>query len=109
MRENKKLIDDVMALGGNLLGNLLGARHEVRAQASQRMESLAERLNLVSRSEFDAAFAMLAKARAMQDDLADRLDVIEAKLNLSSASKKKNAAKSRLPSVKEGNRRKKKS
>ena len=41
MRENQKLIDDVMTLGGNLLGNLLGARHEVRAQAGQRMESLA--------------------------------------------------------------------
>lgn len=106
MRENQKLIDDVLALGGNLVGNLLGARHEVRAQAGQRIESLLQRFNLVSRSEFDAAFAMLAKARAMQDDLHERLEAIEAHLDLSSVSKKKNAKKQHLPFVKKGNRSK---
>lgn len=107
MRENQKLIDDVMALGGNLLGNILGARHEVRAQAEQRFESLAQRFNFVSRSEFDAAFAMLAKARAAQEELRERIGAIEAKLNLSSAAKGRKTAKARLPSVKKDNRRKK--
>jgi BMFP domain-containing protein YqiC len=130
MRENQKLIDDVMALGGNLLGNFLGARHEVRAQAGQRVESLVQRFNLVSRSEFDAAFAMLAKARAMQDELLERLEAIEAKLerslgkrseprersipakagiqkHVSSTTKRAKASKRRLPSVKNSNRRKK--
>ena len=107
MRENQKLIDDIMSLGGSVLGNLLGARHEMGAQARQRMESLSRRLNLVSREEFDSAFAMLAKARAMQEELHERLEVVEAKLNLSSKAAGGKARKSRLPSVKQGNRRRK--
>ncbi len=105
MRENQKLVDDLMALGGNILGNLLGARHEVGAQARERMESLSQRLNLVSRSEFDAAFAMLSKARAIQEDLDERLMVIETKLNLSRTVKAKKSAKTRLPSVNQGNQK----
>ncbi|MDP9126895.1 MAG: accessory factor UbiK family protein [Pseudomonadota bacterium] len=104
MRGNQKMIDDLLALGGNVLGNLLGARHELRAQAKQRLGSIAERLDLVSRQEFDAAFAMLSKARAKQDEILERLEVIEANLNLSSRGKNKKAKKRRLPSVKQGNR-----
>jgi BMFP domain-containing protein YqiC len=109
MRDNQKLIDDVMTLGGNVLGNLLGARHEWRAQVKQHMESVTRNLDLVGRSEFDAAFAMLAKARAMQEDLNDRITAIEAHLNLSSVSKPKKAMKANLPSVKKGNQRRKRS
>lgn len=105
MRENQKLIDDIMALGGNILGNVLGARHEFGAQARQRMESLSERLNLVSRNEFDAAFAMLAKARAMQEELHERLSAVEAQMNLSRTHVKKKSQKRRLPSVKQGNQK----
>src|SRR5271163_4044991 len=98
MPDNKKLIDDVMTLGGNVLGNLLGARHEWRAQAKQHLESVTSHLDLVSRTEFDAAFAMLAKARTMQEDLNDRLTAIENHLNLSKAAKPKKAMKANLPS-----------
>ena len=107
MRENQKLVDDLMALGGNILGNLLGARHEIGAQARERMDSLSQRLNLVSRNEFEAAFAMLSKARAIQEDLNERLTRIETKLNLSTTVKSKKAAKKRLPSVNQGNQKRK--
>jgi BMFP domain-containing protein YqiC len=105
MRASKTLIDDIMSLGGNVLGNILGARHEMKAQAKQRMSSLSRQLDLVSRGEFDAAFAMLAKARTMQEELAERLDNLEAKLNLSSGRMSVSAKKRRLPSVKKSNRR----
>jgi BMFP domain-containing protein YqiC len=105
MPENSKLMDDMIALGGNLLGNLLGARHEMKAQAKQRLDSLAKHLDLVSRGEFDTAFAMLAKARSMQEELAERLAVVEAKLNLSSTHEIKSRPKRRLPSFKKSNRR----
>ena len=105
--DNQTLISDMLKLSGNVLGNLLGARHEMKAQAKQRMDSLARQLDLVGRREFDAAFAMLAKARAMQDELSERLSVIEAKLNLSSTSGTKSKSKRRLPSLRKSNDRKK--
>ena len=105
MQKTNTLTEDLLALASNALGNLLGSRHEMKAQAKQRMESLAKLLDLVSRDEFDAAFAMLKKARLMQDELAERLTKIEEKMNLSSASVIKPQAKRRLPSFRKSNRR----
>jgi len=105
MRDNKTLIEDLTALSGNILGNLLGARHEMKAQAKQHLDSLTRHLDLVSRSEFDAAFAMLSKARTMQEELNERLARIEQKLNLSSEGVIKPQAKRRLPSFRKSNRR----
>ncbi len=107
MKENRKLPEDLISLAGNILGNLLGARHEMKAQAKQRMDQLAKHLDLVSRGEFDAAFAMLAKARTMQEELNERLAAIEAKLNLSSTVGIRSQAKRRLPSLRKSNQRKK--
>ena len=104
MREGQGLIDDMMTLGGTLLGHLVEARHEVKAQVNHQAENWARKLNLVSREEFDAAFAMLAKARVMQEDLSDRLRVIEAKLGLAAPKPAAKATpkkpKARLPLVK---------
>jgi BMFP domain-containing protein YqiC len=114
-QENQTLIGDMLKLSGNILGNLLGARHEMKAQAKQRMDSLARQLDLVGRREFDTAFAMLAKTRTMQEELAERLNVIEAKLErfrgarsslrqMSSTSEIKSRAKRHLPSLRKSNR-----
>jgi BMFP domain-containing protein YqiC len=107
MSDKKKLVEDVMTLGNAIVGNVLGARHELKAQAKQKFDLLSQQLNLVSRAEFDAAFAMLAKARTTQDELQERLTIIESHLNLSRASAKgtkaakgKSNMKVNLPSVK---------
>jgi BMFP domain-containing protein YqiC len=113
MRDHQNLIDDLLTFGSNLFGNALGARHELKAQAMQRGEQIGRMLNLVSREEFDAAFAMLAKARALQDNLDERLQAVEKHLNLrttnsanKAASKKARAsAATNLPSVKKDKRR----
>jgi BMFP domain-containing protein YqiC len=111
MRDNGTLMNDMLRLGENALGNLLGARHEFGAQARERLGGMARKLDLVSRSEFDAAFAMLAKARAMQEELAGRLEAVEAKLGLTPAPRKikktKTSPKAGLRSVKQGKRGKK--
>jgi BMFP domain-containing protein YqiC len=104
MRENQTLVDDMISLGGNILGNLLGARHEIKAHAKQRMGTVLQQLDLVSRGEFDAAFAMLAKARVMQEDLAERLEAIEAHLRMPKATKSGKSMKPNLPSIKKGKR-----
>src|SRR5580704_13658339 len=101
----KSLLDDLLTLGGSLFGNLADARHEFKAQARTHVSDLARKLDLISREEFDAAFAMLAKARLMQDDLQERLEKIEAHMGLSRPSKKKSTSKRPLPSIKQGKKR----
>lgn len=114
-RDEPKLIEDLMTMGGNLLGAAFGARHEWGAQARERMESLAHRLNIVSREEFEAAMAMIAKARDMQEDLNERLEAIESRLGIkaqqrtakasaSAGKQKANSKKSSSSSVKKGKR-----
>jgi BMFP domain-containing protein YqiC len=101
---NKSFIEDMLTLGGGMLNNLVEARHEVKAQVKNRAGSLARDLDLVPREEFDAAFAMLAKARTMQEELSDRVSRIENHLNLSrkktSPKKQVKTANTNLPFVK---------
>jgi BMFP domain-containing protein YqiC len=96
----KKFIEDIMTLGSGVVSNLVEARQELKAQAKERVGSVARGLDLVTREEFDAAFAMLAKARDVQEDVNERLARIEAHLNLSSQKKTVKTKKSSLPSVK---------
>lgn len=110
MPTNQTLLEDMVTLGGNIMGNLLGARHEMKSQTKQHLESILRRLNLVSREEFDAAFAMLSKARLMQEQINERLKAIESELKSShflrsaSAPKKAGKTKVNLPSVKKDKR-----
>ena len=102
MSKSSPLLDDLMTLGGSLFGYALEARHDLKSQAQSKMDGVARKMNLVSREEFDVAFAMLSKARTMQEELNERLKRVEAKLDLSSGTKNKNQKKSSLPSVKQG-------
>ncbi len=104
MGDNQNVIDDLLTLGGNLFGNLLGARHEVKAQVQQHGEQLSRMLGLVTREEFDAAFAMLAKARILQDEIIGRIEVIEKQLKISPSRKTRSTVKANLPSVKKDKR-----
>jgi BMFP domain-containing protein YqiC len=106
MTKEQNLVDDLLTLGSSVLGNLVNARHELKAQAKQQAEHFVRKLDLVSREEFDTAFAMLSKARALQDELADRLDVLEAKLKQSSPKSAKKQTKKSLPVVKKSARAK---
>lgn len=105
MPVNQALIDDVMTLCRSLLGGVADARHELKAQVKEHAENVAKKLDLVGREEFDAAMAMLSKARAAEEDMRDRLNAVEAKLKMSSASATPKSMKANLPSVKKGNRR----
>jgi BMFP domain-containing protein YqiC len=97
---NLSILEDLLALADDALNHLADARHDLKAHAKGRAEDMARKLNLVGRAEFDAAFAMLAKARNAQEDLATRLSKIESILNLSSHKKTVKTKKSNLRIVK---------
>ncbi len=100
MIKEQSIVDDLLTLGGNVLGNLVNARQELKAQAKQQVEQMARSLDLVSREEFDAAFAMLAKARQVQEDLRERVAELEAKMKQASPKKAQKPSKSSLPIIK---------
>lgn len=70
-------LDDVIKCGKAVFDVLLGARHVAVDKARERAQEVAEKIGLVGREEFDAAFAMLAKLRDMQDDINKRLQALE--------------------------------
>jgi len=83
------LLEDLLALGRDLFGSLMDARHELKAEAKKRVGSVTRKLDIVARDEFDAAFAMLAKMRDRQEELAARVAKIEAHLKLRNSVKTK--------------------
>ena len=93
-------LEDILSFIGDALDHLAGARREIKAHAKNRATAIARELDLVSRDEFDALFAMTAKARAAQEDLEKRVAKIESFLALSSAKKTVKTKLSNLPSVK---------
>lgn len=106
MAINQNLIDDLMNIGSSLFNTALEARHDIKARAKRGLHTVAGQIDLVTREEFDTAFAMLQKSRLMQEELSARLARIEAHLNLPATKKPAANKKSRLPTVKKAKRTK---
>lgn len=79
MQSDNRFLDDAAKLAGGAIGTLAGLRREIEALARQQVERLLARMDLVTRDEFEAVREMAAKARAEQEDLAQRLAALEAK------------------------------
>jgi BMFP domain-containing protein YqiC len=97
MKDTKLLLDDLLAFGGHALESLMNARGEWKGQSQKCKDAVTRKFDLVSREEFDAAFAMLAKSRAMQDELSERLSRIEKHLNMGIIRKSAGAVKKKKP------------
>lgn len=88
-RPDSTTISDLLTLGETVLSTLLGAQHEAREKLHDKRDVIIRKLDLVTREEFDAAFAMIKKARTIQSDLEKRITALEKKMNLSSPQKRK--------------------
>ncbi len=97
---NKNFVEDMILLAGGVVSNIKESRHELKSQVRQRASAMPRELDLVTREEFDTAFAMLAKARNAQEELAVRLVRIESCLGLTKDTKPVKNKKKNLPSVK---------
>ncbi len=80
-------ISDLLKLGETALNVLLGAAQDFGSKAHTKRDALVRKLDLVTREEFDAAFAMIKKARAIQDSFEKRLKKLEQKTGKSRAAK----------------------
>lgn len=80
MQTENRLFDDLARVASGAMTTLGGLRDEVEARFKERLERLANEMDLVTREEFDAVQAMAAKARAEQERLEGRLAAVEAEL-----------------------------
>ncbi len=77
MSTGKRIFDDAARMAGGAAGALAGIRQEVEALVRHQLDRLLDRLDLVSRDEFNAVKEMAAAARAEQEELARRMEALE--------------------------------
>ena len=68
---------DLTHIAADILGLFSGAGQEARHGFRVRAGRAAQRLDLVTRAEFESCRAMLAKARDEQEKIKTRLDLLE--------------------------------
>lgn len=85
MSTQNRMFDDLARMAGGALGAASGLREEIEGLFRQQLERVLQRMDVVSREEFEAVKAMAAKARDRQEELETRLAVLEGKLAVGDA------------------------
>lgn len=78
MVPNRRRLDDIAKIATSAVGILQGAGREAEGLMRIRMERLLDRMDLVTRDEFDAVKAMAAAAREENAALKERIAALEA-------------------------------
>jgi BMFP domain-containing protein YqiC len=79
MSARRKVLNDLSKLANSTAGVLQGAYGEAETMVRHRLEALLDKMDLVTREEFDAVKAMAATARRENEALSKRLDKLEGK------------------------------
>ena len=97
MNARRRLLDDISKIATSAVGVAQGAGREAEELVRQRLERLLDRMELVSRDEFEAVKAMAQAAREENERLAARIAELEkqAKPQAKPVRARKTAAKSR--------------
>ena len=77
MQTSNRLLDDLAKVANGAVSTAVGVKEEIETIIRARLEKLLENADLVPREEFEAVKAMASEARAEQERLAKRLDIIE--------------------------------
>jgi BMFP domain-containing protein YqiC len=80
MAIDNRILDDLAKVAAGALSGVSGVKQEVESRLRQQFERILSGMDLVKREEFEVVKAMAAKARSEQEDLAVRLEKIEARL-----------------------------
>ena len=76
---SSRFFDELAKLMSNAAGAAQGVRREIDTLVQSQVERVLNNLDVVKREDFEAVKAMAAKAREENDQLAKRLDELEAK------------------------------
>ncbi len=94
MKKENSFFDDFSKLMSSASGAMMDMKREIETIIHTQMESWMDKMQLVTREEFEAVKAMAEKARKENVALAKRLDTLEGK---TPARAKKPAAKKTGP------------
>jgi len=73
------LFDDLTRMAGGAATALLETRHEVERMITAQCEKITQKMDLVSREEFEVVRDMAQKSRTENEALRARLETLEAK------------------------------
>jgi BMFP domain-containing protein YqiC len=99
----RRLFDDMARVASGAAGALGGIRSRMEGELRDQVERLLQRMNLVTREEYEVVAALAAKARAEQETLARRVAALEAKLSAerpAGGTKRRSAAEPTVPKPK---------
>lgn len=88
MQSQSRLLEDLARVASSAMGVAAGMRGEVETRLRDQFEKILNRMDLVTREEFEVVRAMAQKAREEQLELAARLAALEGKAAPKSAAKK---------------------
>lgn len=77
MQSENRILDDLSKLASGAVGVLQGLREEVEEAVRQQIDRVVERMDLVSREEFEAAKEVAQAAREENEKLAARIAELE--------------------------------
>ena len=80
MQSQNRFFDDLARVASGAVGAISGVRGEIEARVRDQLERVLAGMDLVSREEFEAVKAMVAKAREEQDVLQRQIASLEARL-----------------------------
>jgi BMFP domain-containing protein YqiC len=80
MVDDRRLFNDMARVASGAAGAFGGVKSRLEGEVRDRVERLLSRMNLVTREEYDVVAAMARAARTEQEQLADRVAVLEASL-----------------------------
>lgn len=90
MKNNNKILNDLSSMVHGAVGTAMDAKREIESMISIQLEKLLQKMELVTKEEFDTVKAMLVKARVEQEELKSRIDTLENQLNSLSIREKSN-------------------
>ena len=73
MQKDNKFFDDFAKMASGAAGGILDMGRELEGIVATKVEKMLQRMNFVTKEEFDTALGMLAKSREEQEALKKRL------------------------------------
>jgi BMFP domain-containing protein YqiC len=80
MQTDNKFFEDLAKMASGAAGGFMEMKREMESAVTMQVEKMLQRMNLVTKEEFDTVMGMLTKSREEQEQLKKRLDSLEKQL-----------------------------